>query len=66
MLKDSTYNNIKKTKGKIQYRELKEPCKSLLENNRCLGCTGLAELDWEEPQRCPYIKTYSSNWKINF
>jgi hypothetical protein len=39
---------------KSKYRELKEPCKSSIEKNICLGCVGLGEKDWKEPTRCPY------------
>ena len=38
-------------------RELREPCKSALESGRCKGCVGLAEPDWVEPKRCPYLAT---------
>lgn len=38
-------------------KELKEPCKSSIANNKCLGCAGLAEEDWKEPDRCPYAPT---------
>lgn len=37
------------------YKELKEPCKSAIANNICLGCTGLGENDWKEPKECKYI-----------
>lgn len=36
-------------------RQLKEPCRSAVANGRCKGCVGLAEPDWEEPKRCPYL-----------
>ena len=39
----------------MKYPELKEPCKSAIANNRCLGCTGLGEPDWKEPKECPYL-----------
>jgi len=42
-------------------RELKEPCKSAIANNRCRGCVGLAEIDWQEPQKCPYLITTHEN-----
>ena len=38
-------------------KELKEPCKSAIANKKCLGCAGLAEQDWKEPVKCPYITT---------
>lgn len=38
-------------------RELKEPCKSAISSGRCRGCVGLAEPDWTEPQKCPYLTT---------
>nr|DAK60697.1 MAG TPA: hypothetical protein [Caudoviricetes sp.] len=38
-----------------KYKELKEPCKSLIEKNICLGCTGLGEEDWKEPKKCSGI-----------
>jgi len=38
-------------------RLLKEPCKSAIEQGRCRGCVGLAEIDWEEPAKCPYLPT---------
>ena len=38
-------------------RELKEPCKSATSSGRCKGCVGLAEPDWTEPQKCPYLTT---------
>ncbi len=38
-------------------KELKEPCKSAIANKRCMGCVGLAELDWQEPEKCPYLLT---------
>ena len=37
------------------YKELKEPCKSAIANNICLGCTGMGENDWKEPKECKYI-----------
>ena len=36
-------------------KELQEPCKSAIANNKCIGCTGLGESDWKEPKECPYI-----------
>ena len=39
----------------MKYQELKEPCKSAIANNRCLGCVGLAERDWIPPIKCPYL-----------
>ena len=44
-------------------RELKEPCKSAIENKKCLGCVGLAEKDWKEPQKCPYLPTAEDSIK---
>lgn len=41
-----------------KYKELKEPCKSAIKYEYCLGCTGLAEKDFKEPKQC-------SNSKIN-
>ena len=38
-------------------KELKEPCKNAIANKRCMGCVGLAELDWKEPEKCPYLPT---------
>ena len=35
-------------------KELKGFCKEAIEQNRCLGCIGLAELDWQEPMSCIY------------
>lgn len=32
--------------------ELKGFCKYAIEQKRCLGCTGLAEDDWQEPESC--------------
>ena len=49
-------------------KELKDPCKSAIKNNRCLGCTGLSELDWIEPKECPYLpkaEEYIKQIKIN-
>lgn len=49
-------------------RELKEPCKSAIEKGKCLGCTGLGESDWKEPEECPYLpKTidYIKQIKLN-
>ena len=36
-------------------KELKGICKKAIEEGKCLGCTGLAEIDWIEPKECPYI-----------
>lgn len=44
-------------------KELKEPCKSAIANKRCLGCVGLAEKDWKEPQKCPYLPTAEDTTK---
>lgn len=33
-------------------KELKEPCKTNIEKSICLGCVGLAEEDWKEPEKC--------------
>ena len=49
-------------------RELKEPCKTAIAKERCLGCTGLGEPDWIEPKKCPYIATaddYIKQIKLN-
>lgn len=35
--------------------ELTENCKRAIEENRCLGCVGLAEEDWIPPKKCPYL-----------
>ena len=26
----------------------------LVKLNLCLGCVGLTEVDWQEPEKCPY------------
>lgn len=44
-------------------RELKEPCKSAIENKKCLGCVGLAETEWKEPKKCPYLPTAEDSIK---
>lgn len=44
-------------------KELKEPCRSAIANGRCKGCVGLAEKDWEEPSKCPYLLTSNENIK---
>lgn len=38
-------------------KQLKEPCKTAVAKGRCKGCVGLAEPDWEEPSKCPYLLT---------
>ncbi len=51
-----------------KFRELKEPCKSAIAENRCLGCIGLGEKDWKEPVKCKYLeeeKKYNKDWRIN-
>ena len=49
----------------MKYRELKEPCKSAIKNNKCLGCTGLAEENWREPVNCQYARTPSVQESLN-
>ncbi len=46
-------------------KELKGICKKAIEEGKCLGCTGLAEIDWIEPKECPYIdkEEQISLWK---
>lgn len=44
-------------------RELKEPCKSAIANGKCRGCVGLAEVDWQEPKKCPYLPTAEESIK---
>lgn len=38
------------------YKELKEPCKSAIEKQRCLGCNLLELEDFESNPDCKYIK----------
>ena len=40
----------------MKYKELKEPCKTLIEKGQCLGCVGLAEEDWHENKDCIYAR----------
>lgn len=47
----------------MKYQELKEPCKSVIANNRCLGCVGLAEEDWIPPIKCPYLPSAEESIK---
>ena len=42
--------------------ELLERCKKAIEQNKCLGCVGLAEKDWIPPKQCKYIQK-ELNWK---
>lgn len=39
----------------MKFEELKEPCRSAITNGKCLGCVGMAESDWQEPTKCPYL-----------
>jgi len=46
-------------------KPLPEQCKKAIEEQRCLGCTGLAEKEWTPPEKCPYILNIEQI-KINF
>ena len=50
---------------RLKMKELKGICKKALEEGKCLGCTGLAEINWIEPKECPYIdkEEQISLWK---
>ena len=39
----------------MKYKKLKGICKVAIETGMCLGCAGLAENDWIEPEQCPYM-----------
>ena len=43
--------------------ELIERCKRAIAENRCLGCTGLAEKDWIPPKKCPYLPSAEESIK---
>ena len=40
---------------KMEYRELKEPCKSLIEKEICLGCNQLADYKFIANPSCKYV-----------
>ena len=40
----------------MKYLELQEPCKSLIENNKCLGCTALENPNFVSNKDCPYAR----------
>ncbi len=37
------------------HKKLKGFCKVAIETGMCLGCVGLAEEDWIEPEQCLYV-----------
>ena len=46
-------------------KELKEPCKTLIKTNRCLGCNRL-ELDYfEGDDKCVYARSIKNNGIYN-
>ena len=47
------------------YKNLKNPCKELLEKGLCLGCNRL-ELDWfEGDKNCRYVRDIKNNGFYN-
>ena len=45
------------------YKELKEPCKSLIEKEKCLGCERLADPNFTGDKNCKYAK--EKEWYTN-
>lgn len=45
----------------MKYKELKGICKEAIEKEWCLGCVGLVENDWKEPEQCLYISKKEHN-----
>lgn len=39
----------------MEYRELKEPCKSLIEKEICLGCNQLVDYKFIANPSCKYV-----------
>lgn len=50
------------------YRELKEPCRSAIEEGRCTGCNRLELEEFEGLEGCKYgeKKEYSRDWRIKW
>ena len=49
----------------MKYAELKEPCKSLIEKGKCLGCAQLENLNFIGNKNCINIRTEIEQIKIN-
>ena len=50
-----------------RYRELKEPCRSAIEEGRCTGCNRLEQEWFEGNEKCERYekkKKYSRDWRI--
>lgn len=52
---------------KKRYKELGEPCRSAIEEGRCLGCRRLEEEEFEGDRECKIYekkKEWSVDWRI--
>lgn len=48
-----------------RYRELGEPCRSAIEEGRCLGCNKLELEEFKGDKECKYVEArYSKDWRI--
>lgn len=39
------------------YKELKNPCKEMLEKGLCLGCNRLENFEFEGDENCEYVRS---------
>lgn len=43
---------------KEKYPELKDPCKTLIKKEICLGCNKLSDENFEKDENCQFVKEY--------
>ena len=49
----------------MTYKELKSPCKEMLEKNLCLGCSKLELENFEGDENCRYVRDIKNNGLCN-
>lgn len=49
----------------MSYKELKSPCKEMLEKNLCLGCSKLELENFEGDENCRYVRDIKNNGICN-
>ena len=47
-----------------KFRELKDPCKTLIEEGRCLGCMRLCLPEFTGDENCKIAKENRKDWRI--
>lgn len=69
MFREKYSEFINRFKGgrRVRYRELREPCRSAIEEGRCAGCSRLELEEFEGDEGCKMYekkKEWSRDWRV--